>query len=96
MSTQPEGKCSSPTTPTWHPDARVKTTFATMALIVSLAVAATVAWTWAQADIREGKQANAMQDRRLDTVEAVQRQQTDLLWEIRGDVKALRAERRTP
>lgn len=87
-----EGKCS---TPFLHPESRLKTTPATIAALLGLVATVVAAWVWAMADIRAGERTDTTQDKRIEALEAVQRTQTELLWEIRGDVKALRTERRT-
>lgn len=84
-----------PETPTAAPfvtrDTRVRTTYGTILTIVAAAIAGATGWTLLKTEVEANARTLEAHDARLRTVERKLEADHDLLLEIRGDLKALRA-----
>jgi type VI protein secretion system component VasK len=72
-------------------DTRVRTTYGTIFTIVGFAVAAAIAWTLLKSEVESNTRTIEAHDARLRAVERKIEADHDLLLEIRGDLKAIRA-----
>lgn len=72
-------------------DTRVRTTYGTIIAIVAAAIAGATGWTLLKTEVESNARSLEAHDARLRTVERKIEADHDLLLEIRGDLKAIRA-----